>query len=92
MKPGRNTQVCRQWTVMRALAETTNGLTVGDICSYLRDKVTPRTVYRDLSALSDVFPVTKQKDEDSDETRYRIDRDDLTWLPSPAESTEAASS
>jgi len=74
----RNAVVIRQWKILRELDAKHHGLTVAQLLDATRDEefdrsVVRRTIYRDISALTEAgFPLTTE--ERDGHTYYKLDR------------------
>ena len=68
----RNTEVIRQWTILREIEQARGGgATIDDLASLC--KVTTRTIRRDLQALEEAgFPLYDDRSHDDGRTRWRI--------------------
>src|SRR5947199_4412702 len=68
----RNTEVIRQWTILREIeGARAAGTTIDDLASLCG--VTTRTIRRDLQALEEAgFPVYDDRSHDDGRTRWRI--------------------
>ncbi len=74
----RNTEVIRQWTVLRELEAARQGLSVRRLAE--KTGVSKRTMWRDLQALQEAgFPLYTE--EVNGETRYRFDSRPVRALP-----------
>jgi predicted DNA-binding transcriptional regulator YafY len=68
----RNTEVIRQWTILREVEQARGGgVTIDDLASLC--KVTTRTIRRDLQALEEAgFPLYDDRSHDDGRTRWRV--------------------
>jgi predicted DNA-binding transcriptional regulator YafY len=68
----RNTEVIRQWTILREIEQARgSGVTIDDLASLC--SVTTRTIRRDLQALEEAgFPLFDDKSSDDGKTRWRV--------------------
>ncbi len=68
-RPVRNSEVIRQWNLLRALEAARHGVTVTQLSREL--EVTTRTIWRDMEALQAVgFPLFNEKEDR--ETRWKL--------------------
>src|SRR5713101_5485588 len=68
----RNSEVIRQWTILREIEQARGGgVTIDELAS--RCDVTTRTIRRDLQALEEAgFPLYDDRTHDDGHTRWRI--------------------
>jgi predicted DNA-binding transcriptional regulator YafY len=67
----RNTEVIRQWTILREIERAHGGVTIDDLASLCG--VTTRTIRRDLQALEEAgFPLFDDRSGDDGRTRWSV--------------------
>ena len=67
----RNSEVIRQWTILREIERARGGVTIDALASLCN--VTTRTIRRDLQALEEAgFPVYDDRSHDDGRTRWTI--------------------
>ena len=67
----RNTEVIRQWTILREVERARNGVTIDELASLCG--VTTRTIRRDLQALEEAgFPLYDDRSGEDGRTRWTI--------------------
>jgi predicted DNA-binding transcriptional regulator YafY len=67
----RNTEVIRQWTILREIERARGGVTIDELAALCA--VTTRTIRRDLQALEEAgFPLYDDRAHDDGKTRWRV--------------------